>query len=275
MNKRRVSTLYETAPNNPDLWPHRLSLAKRSCCRTRKGTREPRARVLTWPSVDIGEPDSYEALDETIENLFGYDWLIFRNVNSVNFFLGRFQAVGHEISDLDGVRVCGVGERTVSRLEEMQVHLDVIPEGLSDRSIFEAIENYVGGQDAMRGLNFLVPGAGASSYLRETLEEAGARVDMIETYRTVAAGDSTLVQLNSLLIGGGIDSLVFLNSSEVHEFAQLFDTADLSRHLDATVACASVGATQTATDYLGRADIITVESQPSKIAQAIMANLSG
>ena len=76
------------------------------------------ARVLTWPGLDIGGPEAYDALDEAIENLFGYDWLIFRNTNAVDFFLRRFHNRGHEISELDALRVCAVGEEAVTKLEE-------------------------------------------------------------------------------------------------------------------------------------------------------------
>src|SRR5882672_2451823 len=160
------------------------------------------ARVLTWPILDVGEAEHPQALDEAIENLFGYDWMIFHTVNAIDFFLRRFQALGHEISDLDGLRVCGVGEATVHRLEESQVHIDVIADRLSTQAIFEAIETYVGGRDALRGLNVLVPTAGSSrGYLQEALEEFGARIDLVVAYRTSPARDTGLVRINALLAG--------------------------------------------------------------------------
>jgi len=74
------------------------------------------ARVLTWPKLDVRAPDNFAAIDEGIGNLFGYDWLIFQSVNAVNFFLRRFQTLGHEISELDALRVCAVGQETVRTL---------------------------------------------------------------------------------------------------------------------------------------------------------------
>ena len=174
----------------------------------------------------MGEPESHEALDEAIENLFGYDWLIFRNVNAVNFFLRRFQTLGHEISELDSVRVCGVGEAVVHRLEESPVHVDVIPDHLSFPAIYDAIETFVGGCQALPGLNFLVPTAGTSvSYLQQLVEDAGGRVDLVKTYRTCLTNDSS--RINALLMGGGIDCVAFTNLAELHEFAEVFDTDDL------------------------------------------------
>ena len=56
--------------------------------------------AFTWPEIEIGEPESYVTLDEAIENLFGYDWLLFLNANAVEFFLRRFHQLGREVSDI-------------------------------------------------------------------------------------------------------------------------------------------------------------------------------
>ena len=227
------------------------------------------ARVLTWPILDIGEPENHEALDEAIGNLFGYDWLIFQNINAVNFLLRRFQNLGHEIGELDAVRVCGLGEETVRELEESQVHVDVIPDRLSSQAIFAAIETYVGGREPLRGLNFLVPSAGAPrGYLPEALEDAGGRVDLIPAYRTCSANDPG--RLNALLTGGGIDCIAFTNASEVREFAQVFDTNDLDRLLaDVAVGCVDDRAAQAASLLGLTADIISQEAEAPALAQAI------
>src|ERR1044071_9623465 len=49
------------------------------------------ARVISCPTIEIVEPESYALLDEAIENLYGYDWLIFTSVNGVDYFLRRLE----------------------------------------------------------------------------------------------------------------------------------------------------------------------------------------
>jgi uroporphyrinogen III methyltransferase/synthase len=227
------------------------------------------ARVLTWPILDVGEAEHPQALDEAIENLFGYDWMIFHTVNAVDFFLRRFQALGHEISDLDGLRVCGVGEATVRRLEESQVHIDVIPDRLSTQAIFEAIETYVGGRDALRGLNVLVPTAGSSrGYLQEVMEEFGARVDLVAAYRTAPGTDSGLVRTNALLAGGGIDWVAFTSGSDVRDLAAVLDTNDLDGVLAGIgVVCMDEITTQTANEFGLTTDIVS--NEPEALIQAM------
>src|SRR5260221_4474198 len=104
------------------------------------------ARVLAWPTLDISALETSAALDEAIANLFGYDWLIFQRVPAVDFFLRRFRGLGYEISELDALRVCGVGAEAVSRLEQCQGHIDFIPGRLFSQLVVAADDNYLCGR---------------------------------------------------------------------------------------------------------------------------------
>src|SRR5215210_7277367 len=111
------------------------------------------ARVVSCPTIEIVEPESYASLDEAIENLYGYDWLIFTSVNGVDYFLRRLEQRGHEVSELDELRVCAIGEATALRLREARIHVDVVPEQFKAEGAFLAIAAYVGGQASLNRLN--------------------------------------------------------------------------------------------------------------------------
>ncbi len=227
------------------------------------------ARVVSWPGIDIRAPETYAALDEAIENLFGYDWMIFRNVNAVAFFLARFQELGHEISELDSVRVCALGQEVLQRLEESHVHVDVIPDRLSTQSIFDAIEVYLGGRDALHGFNFLVPSAGASdTCLQKALEDAGARADLVTTYQACSTNDS--YRINALLRGGAFDCITFTSASEVLELAQLFDVSELGELLkEVAVVCTDQETAQCAAGFGLAANIAVNTVEGPALADAI------
>ena len=229
------------------------------------------ARVITWPQTEMSGPDNYVALDEAIENLFGYDWIIFNTVHSVDYFLHRFQELNHEISELDSLRVCAISEAISLQLEESQVHVDVIPDKIKTEAILTALENHLGEHDSFRGLNFLIPrSAIARDFLSQALEDAGARADIVAAYRTVARNNPALVQLNALFAGGGIDCIAFTSSSGVADFAELLDTNDLAQLLpDVTVACINETVAQKAADFGLCAHIVQKEPTISKLAAAI------
>lgn len=231
------------------------------------------ARVITWPEIEIGEPESFSALDEAIENLFGYDWLFLRNGNAAEFFLRRFQELGYEVCDLDTLRVCAVGAATVTKLEESQVHIDVIPQSSNPDSIVDAIGNYVGGREGLRRLNFLVPRAStAPDMLRNLLEEAEARVDVVIAYRTVS-NKPALAQLNAFLTGGGIDAIAFTSPSTIRNLVELLDTIELNTILgDMTVFCIDERTTRAANDF-GLRPRLSPEPTVRAMAEAIADHL--
>src|SRR5689334_6880130 len=68
------------------------------------------AKVISCPTIEIAEPESYERLDEAIDHLYGYDWLIFTSANAIEFFLRRLQQRGVRVEELDAIKVCAIGQ---------------------------------------------------------------------------------------------------------------------------------------------------------------------
>lgn len=196
------------------------------------------AHVVVCPTIEIADPESFARLDEALGHLFGYDWLVFTSVNGVDYFLRRFKAGGYEPNEIDELRVCAIGEATAERLREAHVHVDVVPREFKAEGVFAALEQFVGGRQALSGLNFLIPRAAvARDYLPRALEAAGARVDVVPAYRTVLPANLDRGRVTAML-SGGTDCIAFTSSSTVRNLAQLFDTEDLSQVLaGVVVAC--------------------------------------
>jgi len=187
-------------------------------------------RVITWPETKLSEPEDSLGLDQAIQDLFGYDWLILKNERAAEYFLRRFQLLNQPAAT-DDLRLLTIGESATDKLVEAQVHVDVSVDRFSAGKVFAAIESYLGNSTTISGLNFLVPNANISrEAFEEQLENAGARIDSVTTYQTTPDRHK-LTQIYALLIGGGIGCITFTRASGVEEFAQLFDSNDLSRLL--------------------------------------------
>src|SRR2546423_13723878 len=78
-------------------------------------------RVFIWPKLDVGELNNSFSLDESIDHLFGYDWLILKNERAAEFFLRRLIEVKHHPTTLDEVHVLAIGEATVAKLVDAHV----------------------------------------------------------------------------------------------------------------------------------------------------------
>ncbi|HUE84136.1 MAG TPA: uroporphyrinogen-III synthase [Pyrinomonadaceae bacterium] len=228
------------------------------------------ANVIVCPIIEITDPESYDRLDEALSDLYGYDWLIFTSVNGVDYFLRRFSSAGLDVTQLDEMRVCAIGEATATRLGEAQIHVDVVPAEFKAEGVFAALEQFSGGPEALRGLNFLIPRAAvARDYLPRALSAAGARVDVVPTYRTVLPDNLDRGKISAMLAGGA-DCIAFTSSSTVRNLAQLFDTPDLSQKLPGVVvACIGDITAQTAVEYGLQPRIQPQEFTVPALAQAI------
>jgi uroporphyrinogen III methyltransferase / synthase len=229
------------------------------------------ARVLLCPTIEIAEPESYDRLDEAIDHLFGYDWIIFTSVNSVEYFLRRLQTRGSEVSALDDLRVCAIGEATAETLHEARVHVDLVPDEFKAEGAFAALEKFLGGHDEVSGVNFLIPRAAAArDFLPRALEDAGARVDVVTAYRTVQPEGLDRGRVSAMLAGGAADCIAFTSSSTVRNLARLFDTNDLSDILrGVAVACIGDVTANTAEEFGLKVDIQPKEFTIPALANAI------
>jgi len=234
------------------------------------------ARVVVCPTIEICPLDDYGRLDEAIAHLYGYDWLMFTSVNGVEYFFQRLHANGHETGELDDVKVCAIGEATSDKLRDLHVHVDVIPDESKAEGVYAALETFVGGRESIAGLNILIPRAlVARDYLPRTLQDAGARVDIVPAYRTSLPADLDRGRVAALL-SGDADCIAFTSASTVKNLGKLFDTGDLSQAL-AGVAIACIGdiTAATAVDFGLRVGIQASESTTADLARAIADYFGG
>ncbi|MFN2516969.1 MAG: uroporphyrinogen-III synthase [Pyrinomonadaceae bacterium] len=228
------------------------------------------ASVIVCPTIEIRELESYERLDEAIDHLYGYDWIIFTSVNGVEYFFKRLDAHKRETSDIDELKICAIGEATADRLRDLHVHVNVVPEEFKAEGVFEALERFVGAPDGLKGLNVLIPRASvARDYLPRALQDAGARVDIVPVYRTCLPETLDRGRVAAML-SGSADCIAFTSSSTVRNLAQLFDTQDLSKALSGVViACIGDITATTAADFGLRVEIQPEQFTIPSLARAI------
>jgi uroporphyrinogen III methyltransferase/synthase len=231
------------------------------------------AKVFICPTIEIREPDNYDRLDEALDHLYGYDWLIFTSTNGVKFFLQRLADRGLKVADLDEIRVCAIGQRTADKLHDAHVHVDLVPSQSTAEGVFEALSEFVGGPDHLHGLNILLPRAAVGrDILPKQLEAAGARVDVVTAYQTVVPENFDRGRLSAMLAGSG-DCIAFTSPSTVKNLAKLFDTHDLSTVLQGVViACIGPITSAAAVEYGLRIDIEPAEQSVHALASAIAAH---
>jgi uroporphyrinogen III methyltransferase/synthase len=233
------------------------------------------AKVIVCPTIEIAEPESYERLDEAIDHLYGYDWLIFTSANAIDFFLRRLNTRDLNLEQLDEIKVCAIGQASADKLRDAHVHVDVVPTNAKAEGVFAALSEFVGGNEQLHGLNILIPRAAVGrDYLPKSLEDAGARVDVVTAYRTVVPESLDRGRLSAMLAGSA-DCIAFTSSSTVKNLALLFDTHDLSKVLgELAVACIGDVTATTAAEYGLQVNIQPSQATVKDLAVAIVGYYS-
>jgi uroporphyrinogen III methyltransferase / synthase len=138
------------------------------------------ADAVELPVISLESPADPEPLDRAIENLAGYDWLIFTSVNGVRFFLDRLDHSRHDLRALKA-RICAIGPATGKAIEDLHLKVDLMPEEYVAESLIKAFSS-----ENLAGRRILLPRAAvARDVIPEQLTKLGAQVDVVEAYRNV------------------------------------------------------------------------------------------
>jgi uroporphyrinogen III methyltransferase / synthase len=211
--------------------------------------------VVEFPTIEIRPPESYGPLDQAINQIGSYDWLIFTSVNGVEQFLNRFEKLEKNIADLAGIEVGAIGPETAKKLTAAQIQPSLVPKQYQAEGILEALI-----PETVLGKRILIPRAAkARDILPETLRQWGARVDVVEAYQTVLPQEDVSA-LCKLLREGTIDMITFTSSSTATNFAAMLGDQDLPRLLSkAVIACIGPITRKTAKDLGMRPEVVSEE----------------
>ncbi len=222
--------------------------------------------VVEFPTIEILPLESCEALDQAIDNIESYQWIIFTSANGVKFFFNRFFELGREIGALKEIRIAAIGPQTGKELKARSICADLVPGEYRAEAILEELKKH-----GVRGKRILLPRAAeAREILPETLREWGAELDVVEVYRTVGSkSDSS--SLGSRIRAGNIDMVTFTSSSTVRYFAALFPGENVSELLASTaVGCIGPITQKTAEEMGVRVDLVAGEYTVHGLTRAIV-----
>jgi len=211
-------------------WFERLPLAGRRVLVTRSAEqagalvtalRRAGAEPVVAPMIRIVAPEDPTELDAALDDLPAYDALIFTSANAVRALTDRAAARGQSAGG-GGVRALCVGPATARTARDAGLEVEVVP---GERFDADGLLAAILGARPVAGLRFLLPrAAGARDVLPDGLRRAGARVDAVTAYRTLAASFDAS-DLRGRLVRSEIDALTFTSPSTVKHFVGCLDEA--------------------------------------------------
>lgn len=223
------------------------------------------AEVIELPTIEIVPPTSWKGLDRAIDQIASYDWLIFTSANGVTFFWQRWMEKNKDRLP-PSLKICAIGPATAYQLMEKGIEVHYTPKEFVAEAILKGFE-----KSAIKGKRILLARAKeARDVLPEGLRKMGARVDVVETYRTVKPRGGSK-RLKELLANGKIDAITFTSSSTVNHFVELLKKEDLRELLkNCAIGCIGPITARTAKNWKMRVQIQPKEYTIPALTQAIV-----
>jgi len=190
------------------------------------------ADVLLCPTIEIKAPRGWEAVDRAIADLESFDWVVFTSVNGVQRFFARLRERRRDVRALHRAKLAAVGPATAQALAELGLLVDVVPgeyraEGVAAAMIAAGV----------RGGRGRLPGAAAArEILVQLLRAAGAEVEEVAVYETVAARTDPS-EVRRQLSAGAVDLVTFTSPSTVRHFVALLGGEAMELMRRARLAC--------------------------------------
>jgi len=181
--------------------------------------REHGAEVLEVPTIKLEPPTRRQDLVDALLSLNSYDWLVFTSPNGVSQFFEYFFKRFHDMRDLGGARMAAVGPATASKLKELHLQVDLMPDEALASEIAAAFARF----ETIENLKIcLLRAEVANRELPEALEALGAIVDDVACYQTVPETEDA-TGAAARLLESGADWVAFTSGSTVENFHARFN----------------------------------------------------
>jgi uroporphyrinogen III methyltransferase/synthase len=227
------------------------------------------ANVIEFPTIEIAKSDDPRPMQEAINNVHTYNWLVFTSINGVDAFFRQLLESGKDVRDLKGVKICAIGPGTAGGIERYHIRVDCKPPKFVAESVVEELKKVT----AIKGERFLLPRADiARSFLPEELQKLGGKVTDLVAYKTVMAQPKD-VDLVDKIKKGEVHVVTFTSSSTVRNFTEIIGKENIAA-IQGRVRFASIGpiTTQTAEEMGYRVDIKTEEYTIPGLVNALLKN---
>jgi len=175
------------------------------------------AKTILFPLIEIIPPADLGLIEKQLDNLQAYDLVIFVSANAVKHTFKKIYP-----SVMQNVKVATTGKKTADALEQLSIEIDFCPKEIFNSEALLAMSefsNYCVGKKIA-----IIRGEGGRNLLRDELQQKGASVDYINTYRRVCP-QKDLDVLEQRAKQGELDVILLTSGTSVANFFGLAQEA--------------------------------------------------
>ncbi len=182
-------------------------------------------KVFFIPAIETEKLLLDKLAENTVKKSVTFDWIIFTDIFTVDYFMEFLQESEIDPFELDSVRICAFGEAVSDRLRFSEIHADIIPSSINTESILKAINDYLAGEDFSK-LKFLILKEFSNQIdLTELIKTANSDASEISLYRILEKDKPETAKIKALIAGGAIDEIIFSDPADFVAFKKYFPDA--------------------------------------------------
>jgi uroporphyrinogen III methyltransferase/synthase len=198
------------------------------------------AEALVAPMVAIRPVANPSKLDDAIDRLATFDWLVFTSSNGVRHFIDRLKIRGRDLRALGNLRLAAIGPATAQALAGFHLTADVIPDEFRSEALAEALV------PAVRGGRVLLARADRGRTLLKDELVRVAAVEQVAVYEN-ADIEALTPDVEARLAEGSIDWVTLTSSAITDRLARLIPPEAQSRIARGQIRLASISPVTSAT----------------------------
>lgn len=193
------------------------------------------AEIFEFPTIEIVPPESYKELDESIDKVETYNWIIFTSANGFKYFMQRLIDKNRDIRDLKGIKICAIGTKTAEAIRNYGIKVDLIPEEFNAEGLIKAF-SLQPSAPSLKGLKILLPRAEvAREVFPEKVRELGGQIDTPTAYRAIKP-EKHGKRLKRFLKEGRISVATFTSAATFNNFLDIMGDDATEILKDVTIA---------------------------------------
>ena len=130
------------------------------------------------PTIEIGPPENWTAVDAAVAELKTFDWVIFTSVNGVHGLMNRLWETGGDARALGNARLATIGPSTAAALTKYSLKADLVPTEYRAEALAAELKPHVFGKRLL-----WVRASRGRDVLPAELAAAGATVQQVIVYQ--------------------------------------------------------------------------------------------
>jgi uroporphyrinogen-III synthase len=226
--------------------------------------------TYAFPLIKMVPPRNSGPLDEALNRIETFDWVMFTSPNGVRFFLKRMDELGIKRSRLTA-RLAAVGPRTAAVLRENGLTVSVLPAEFVAEGLLDSLRGRL-----KAGETVLLPRADiARKTLPEELSRLGLYVTEVDAYDTVIDGENA-AEAAEMLKSNAIYAIAFTSSSTVKHFVQVMEPYGLPALLEGVlIACIGPITAETAAQLGLKVHVVAEQFTVEGLVNALLSIQGG